>query len=100
MHFDRETTPAWRIEGMTTWSVDARRANPPFKNGLHGPRKIGGTGHRESVHERLRYEIADQGAVVTSLQRCCLHHQYGYQLLFRVNPKSRTPYTSPIIFSG
>jgi hypothetical protein len=47
------------------------------------------TVHRPSVDERLRREIADQGTVVTSLQRRCLHHQYGYQLLFGINPKGR-----------
>ena len=55
--------------------------------------------HR-SVDERLRHEIADQGAVVTSLKRRSLHHHYGHQLLFGVDPKSRAPYASPAILSG
>ena len=52
------------------------------------------------VDERLRHEIADQGTVVTSLKRRRLYHHHGNQLLFGIDPKSSTPYTSPAISSG
>ena len=54
---------------------------------------------RPSVDKRLRREIADQRTVVAGLQRRCLHHQYGYQLLLGIHPKRRAPYASPEVLS-